>query len=108
VTGRRLHLLTGGEIEPEDPNLPYYNPDLTGGVPSDEGWPDASPGTPTEDMNQYLAAWPFRTPTSAGAWGPAQEKNVWVRVEFTLHDPLGRVDSGRDYEVVLHMHPRER
>jgi len=102
-----LNLLTGGEIEPEDPALPYYNPDLTGGVPSDEGWPDASPGSPSQDMNQYLAAWPFRTPTSAGAWGPAYEKNLWVRVEFTLHDPLGRVDSGRDYEVVLHMHPRE-
>lgn len=109
-----LYVKTGGTIEEErfegydnNTNPPFYNPDLTGGVPSDEGWPDASPGTPSQDMNQYLAAWPFRTPTSAGEWGPAYDKNVWVRVEFTLHDPLGRVDSGRDYEVVLHMHPNE-
>jgi len=106
-TGRRLHVLTGGSFTPNNQNLPYYHPDLTGGVPSEAGWPDTDPAAPTDDMNQYLAVWPFRTPTSAGEWGPAQEKNVWVRVQFTLHDPLGRVDEGRDYEVVLHMHPRE-
>jgi type II secretory pathway pseudopilin PulG len=110
--GRRLFVRTGGDFiedvnAPTQPSPPYYNPDLTGGVPSGDGWPDANPAEPTEDMSEYLAIWPFRIPSSTGQWGEAYEKNVWIRVRYTLHDPQARVEGGRDYEVVLHMHPRE-
>lgn len=110
--GRRLWVKTGGDFTEDlasatQSNAPYYNPDLTGGVPSPAGWPDLTPTSPTDDLREYLAVWPFRIPGSDGSWGGAYEKNVWVRVRFTLHDPQGRVTDGRTYEVVLHMHPRD-
>ncbi len=109
--GRRLWVKTADDITTDDGpsgvNLPYYNPDLSGGVPSDDAWPDSMPTGPSNDMSEYMAVWPFRVPTSFGEWGEAFEKNVWIRVRFTLHDPLGRIDEGRDYEVIVHLHPRD-
>jgi len=109
--GRRLWIKTAGNLTTDDGpmgvNLPYYNPDLTGGVPSAAAWPDASPAAPSADMNEYLAVWPFRVPTSFGQWGGAYEKDILVRVRFTLHDPQRRIEDGRDYEVVLHLNPAD-
>jgi len=109
---RRLFTRVGGDFAedvngPAEPSPPYYNPDLTGGVPSTQGWPDEAPAEPSDDLNEYLAVWPFRVPSSSGQWGGAYDKNVWIRVRYTLHDPQARVAGGRDYEVVLHMHPRD-
>lgn len=113
--GRRLWVKTAGDRTEDTANspapasnAPYYNPDLTGGVPTPDGWPDAAPASPSDDMREYLAVWPFRTPSSSGEWGDAFEKNVYLRVRFTLHDPLGRVRDGRTYEIVLHVHPHDK
>lgn len=108
---RRLKIARADD-DPTVPNgvgdrLPFYNPDISGGAPSIDGWPDADPASPSNDINEYLAIWPFRVPTSTGEWGEQFEKDILIRVRFTLHDPQGRLDEGRDYEVILQMHPRD-
>ncbi len=112
--GQRLFVKTAGDFNPDDnaagpsgTNPPYYNPDLTGGAPSADAWPDETPSAPSDDINEYLAVWPFRAPASSGQWNEPYEKNVWIRVRFTLHDPQDRVPGGRDYEVILHLNPQD-
>jgi len=84
--------------------LPVYNPDITGGVPS---------AAETDDANEWIFIWPFRTPSERGdyldsAGAPnAWSKDILLRVRLTLHDSQGTLRQGRQFEFIFDLQPRK-
>lgn len=71
-----------------------YNPDITGGAP--------------EGVSEYLAIWPFRTPSLSGGFtDEAFPKKLQIRVRLTLHDSQNRIKGGRTFEFVFDVSPQQ-
>lgn len=73
---------------------PPYNQEISGGAP--------------ENTPEYLAIWPFRTPSLSGGFtDEAFPKKLQFRVRMTLHDTQNRIKGGRTFEYVFDVAPQE-
>jgi len=70
---------------------PAYSTFYTGGAPKRE--------------EEVLVIFPFRKATDNG-WGAAVNKRIMIRVRVTLHDTLGRLPGGKDFEFIFTLDPK--
>ena len=99
-----MHTVFGSQYaDTSIPQLAAYNPDITGGVPSE---------AKTDDANEWIFIWPFRVPNGDGEYVDSDgvskpwPKNILLRVRMTLHDSKGTLKNGRDFEFVFDLSPR--
>jgi len=80
----------GGSV-PNATEGPAYSTFFTGGAPN--------------KLDEVLVIFPFRQATDAG-WGAAVSKRIMIRVRVTLHDSLGRLPEGKDFEFIFTLDPK--
>ena len=89
-----------GAMEGNDGNVPVapnaypaYSTLLNGGAPRRE--------------NETLVIFPFRNSVDNSAgWGDAFDKEIMIRIRVTLHDTLGRLPEGKDFEFIFTLNPQ--
>ncbi|MCB9847682.1 MAG: prepilin-type N-terminal cleavage/methylation domain-containing protein [Phycisphaeraceae bacterium] len=84
--------MTGsGGTPPDATQGPVYSALLTGGA--------------SDPDNEALVIFPFRKPSGSG-YGDAWDKTILLRIRVTLHDSLGRLPSGKDFEFIFSLDPQ--